>query len=402
MHLSLQPPLLRLPSLLAPIRHTAPNTQPCPSTQTDSTAASAPAATAVDPASVGMDRRQLHRAVDLVRRRNASAQLCVLRHGEVVLNEAVDCAPDSLFWMFSTTKPYTTTLVHLMAERGTVDLDERVATYWPEFGRHGKDRITLRHVLQHRTGFSTAGSPIRDLLSCVDWQQAVRAIEATRPRREPGGDPAYQFLIFGFILGEVLQRVTGRSFADLMRQELLIPLGVHDTHLGIGADEWPRQVPVVFRHLGGRVAAGGINRPGTRQAIMPSAGMSGTAYDTARFFQMLLAGGRVGGRQLIRPETIAAARTPSSTGERDRFCHTRIPWSYGFQLGGSRGPGGIPPFGYRSTADTFGHNGSNCCVAWADPDHDLAFAYLTNLRTHRDDDMAHLAAVADEVFAACR
>lgn len=385
-------PLLRLPSLLGSSR-TATVTVPAP-------VRSRPLP-AVDPKSVGMDPRPLRRAVELMERRRASAQLCVLRHGEVVLNQAVNCAPDGLFWMFSTSKPYTSVLVHLMAERGVIDLDDRVSTYWPEFGRHGKHRITVCQVLQHRTGFSTAGSWFRDLVSCTDWRQATHAIEETHPHHEAGGHPSYQFLIFGFILGEVLQRVTGRPFRDLMQEELITPLGVRDTHLGLGPDEWPRHVPVVFRHPGGTIAASGINRYGTRQAVIPSAGISATAHDVAGFYQMMLDGGQVGGKQLIKPGTILAARTPSSNGELDRFCHTRIPWSYGFQLGGDRGPGGTPPFGYRSTRNTFGHNGSNCCVAWADPDRDLAFAYLTNLRVNRSVDMAHLAAVADQVFAAC-
>jgi CubicO group peptidase (beta-lactamase class C family) len=356
----------------------------------------------VDPASVGMDARLLHRAVELVRRRDASAQLCVRRHGKVVVDASVNCAADSLFWLFSTSKPYTAILVHLMAERGVIDLDERVAAYWPEFGRNGKEAITIRHVLQHRTGFSTAGNVVRDVLSCMDWQLATRRIEAARPRREPGSDPSYQFLIFGFILGEMLQRATGRQFRELMQQEVITPLGVGDTHVGLGPEEWPRHVPVVFRHRGGGVAAGAINKLSTRQAIVPSAGISATAYDVAGFYAMLLAGGRTDtGRRLISPESIRAARTPSSNGELDRFCHARIPWSHGFQLGGSRGPGGTSPFGYRSSRNTFGHNGSNCCVAWADPDRDLAFAYLTNLRVHHTVDMAHLAAVADQVFAAC-
>jgi len=383
---------VRLPSLLAPSR-TAAVAIPAP--------ARSPALPAIDPRSVEMRPRALQQAVELMRRRNASAQLCVLRHGELVLNQAVNCAPDGLFWMFSTSKPYTTVLVHQLAERGVIDLDERVCTYWPEFGRYGKDRITIRQVLQHRTGFSTAGSWLRDVFACTDWQQATRAIEEARPRRPAGSDPSYQFLIFGFILGEVLQRVTGRSFRELMQQELITPLGVRDSHLGLGTDDWPRHVPVVFRHPGGTVAAAGINQYSTRQAVIPSAGMSATAHDVAIFCQMMLDGGRVGDRQLIKPETIMAARTPSTSGELDRFCRTRIPWSYGFQLGGDRGPGGIPPFGYRSTRNTFGHNGSNCCIAWADPDRDLAFAYLTNLRTNRTVDMAHLAAVADQVFAAC-
>ncbi|SDT29346.1 serine hydrolase domain-containing protein [Microlunatus soli] len=395
--------LLRLPTLLDP-RHLALRTG-------SNDAAVAPrqqhrrqpiALPEAEPAEVGMDAAALQRATSLASRRGAAVQLCVIRHGRVVSNQAINCEPDGLFWIFSASKPYTTVLIHQLAERGLFDLDDPVATYWPEFGQHGKDGITIRHVLQHRTGFATAGGALRDVLACTDWQRAVRIIEGFRPRRQPGTEPAYQFLIFGFILGEVVQRITGRPFADVLFDQLIEPLQVADTHLGIGPDLAPRQVPVEFRHLGGRIAAGGINRPATRQAVMPSAGISATGYDVARFYQMLLDGGLVGDRQLISPEAIRRARTPSSNGEIDGFCRAPVPWSLGFQLGGLRGPGRVPPFGYRSSRNTFGHNGSNCCVAWADTDRDLAFAYLTNLRSYTATDMAHLAAVADHVFAACR
>ncbi len=349
-----------------------------------------------------MDRRGLDRAVELVRRRGAAAQICVVRHGRVVLHRAVDVPADGLFWIFSVSKPYTTVLVHLLAERGLLDLDLPVAAYWPEFGRNGKDAITIRHVLAHRTGFATTGTPLADVLACTDWAGATQAIERIRPRRPAGSAPAYQFLIFGFILGEVVQRITGRQFREVLNQELITPLRLTDTHLGIGAAEWPRHVPVTFRHHGGRFAAGGINKAATRAAIMPSAGISATAADVARFYTMLLEGGRVGDRMILRPETIELARTPTTAGETDRFVRAPVPWSLGFQLGGSRGPGRVPPFGFRSSSRTFGHNGSNCCIAWADPDRDLALAYLTNLRVHHTVDMAHMAAVADQIFGACR
>jgi CubicO group peptidase (beta-lactamase class C family) len=357
---------------------------------------------AVDPVEVGMDACNLERAVQLVRRRGAAAQLCVIRHGRVVLHHAVNCPPDGLFWIFSVSKPYTTVLVHRLAERGLLDLDDPVSRYWPEFGRHGKEAVTVRHVLQHRTGFATTGSPVRDVLACTDWDRTTRLIERTRPRRPPGSAPAYQFLIYGFILGEIVQRITGRSYRDVLVEEVIDPLHLTDTHLGIGPQEWTRHVPVIFRHPGGRLAAGGINKPSTRQAIMPSAGISATAADVARFYLTLLEDARTGERRLLSPETIELARTPTTAGEIDRFCRTPIPWSHGFQLGGDRGPGRVPPFGYRSNRRTFGHNGSNCCIAWADTDRDLVVAYLTNLRIHHTVDMAHMAAVADQVFGACR
>lgn len=395
---------LRLASLLDARRATLRPRTPDGSAQ--DTTPPGPQPQAVDPAMVGMDPVLLHKAVTLAHRRGGSAQLCVRRHGQVVIAETINCAPDSLFWLFSTSKPYTTVLIHQLAERGVLDLDDRVATYWPEFagvGRNlrGKGKITIRQVLQHRTGFATAGGALADALVCTDWQQAIRAIEQIRPRRQPGTDPAYQFLIFGFILGEVVQRITGRPYVEVLDESVITPLQVHDTHLGIGPDLLPRAVPVEFAHRGGAMAANAINRPETRRAVMPSAGISATAWDVTTFYQMLLDGGRVGDHRLIAPETIVAARTPSTEREVDRFVRSPVPWSEGFQLGGSRGPGRVPPYGYRSTRNTFGHNGSNCCVGWADPDRDLAFAYLTNLRTHVASDIAHHAAVADLVFAAC-
>jgi len=93
---------------------------------------------------------------------------------------------------------------------------------------------------------------------------------------------------------------------------------------------------------------------------------------------------------------------PSSEGRIDRFARTPIRWAEGFQLGGPRHvPGSITPMGMRSSPRTFGHNGSNCCMAWADPDRRIVFAYLTNTITRVRDDMQHLADVADAVLDAC-
>src|SRR5262249_13896777 len=102
------------------------------------------------PENAGMDPGALRRAVELIESRGAIAQIRVLRHGQVVLDRAFGCRPHSLFLIFSAGKPFVATLVHKLAERGTLDLDDPVARYWPEFGRHGKDPITIRQVLQHR------------------------------------------------------------------------------------------------------------------------------------------------------------------------------------------------------------------------------------------------------------
>jgi len=335
---------------------------------------------------------------DLVRARGATAQLVVRRDGVTVIDRAFGCEPSSLFWTFSAAKPYTVVLILALAERGALDLDEPVAAYWPEFAANGKAAITLRQVLRHQSGFATAGSAIGDALAMTRWARTLRRIERARPIWPPGTTPAYQFVIFGFILGEVARRVTGVPLPELMQELLLGPLGIHDSYLGLPSEQWHRHVPL--RAV--RPVRTVVNRPSTRAAIIPSAGLSTTARDMAVFYEMLLNGGvAASGARILRPETIEAALVPSSEGRIDRFAGTPIRWAEGFQLGGPRYvPGSVTPMGNTSSPRAFGHNGSNCCMGWADPDRGLVFAYLTNTITRVRDDMAHLAAVADAVIAA--
>jgi Beta-lactamase len=167
------------------------------------------------PEGAGMDPDALGRAVDLIEARGAVAQVCVLRHDQVVLDRAFGCRPDSLFLTFSAGKPFVAVLVHLLAGRGQLDLDDPVARYWPEFGRHGKDTITIRQVLQHRAGLPVTHSLLRDAFAAPHWRRAVRGLELARPSSPPGAVPAYHILSFGFILGEVVQRVTGADVREV-------------------------------------------------------------------------------------------------------------------------------------------------------------------------------------------
>jgi CubicO group peptidase (beta-lactamase class C family) len=156
-------------------------------------------------------------------------------------------------------------LVHLLAERGQLRLDDAVARYRLECGRHGKDAVTVRQVLQHRAGIPVARGLWRDALAAPGWSRSVRALENARPRFPPGQVPAYHILSYGFILGEVVQRVTGRD----LRAEVLDPLGLADTHLGLPAPLWPRHVPVAASGTGGRARQLVFNRRSVRQAVIP-------------------------------------------------------------------------------------------------------------------------------------
>ena len=155
-----------------------------------------------NPADLGVDRLKLSRVIELVEARGAKAQLCVIFRGRVLIDRSFGCNADSLFWIFSACKPYTALLVHILAERRQVSLDDPVSEYWPEFASQGKDRITIRHVLQHRSGLFSGRVSIGDALAMANWRYSVRRIEDARPRWPPGVVPAYQALPYGFILGE--------------------------------------------------------------------------------------------------------------------------------------------------------------------------------------------------------
>jgi CubicO group peptidase (beta-lactamase class C family) len=326
-----------------------------------------------------------------VRARGAPAQLCVIKDGQVVLDLAYGCPADGLFWIFSAGKPLTAVLVHRLG----LPLDDPVAKYWPEFGRNGKDGITLRHVLRHRSGLPTAGSRLGDVAAMTSWRRSLHRIERATPTGAPGSGPAYQFVTFGFILGEVLQRATGRKLTDLLTDEVLRPLGLHDTFLGLSRAEWPRHVPL--RGIGRlpRTVAAVVNRPSTRRAVIPAAGVSTTARDLAAFYQGLLS------ERVLDAAALAEATGPTSDDQVDRAMNTPIRWSQGFQLGGAREGLRPSPLGQLSGRRAFGHNGSNACIGWADPDRRIAYAYLTGQIDGRNSaGLNHHTVVADAVLSA--
>jgi CubicO group peptidase (beta-lactamase class C family) len=320
----------------------------------------------------------------------------------VILDCAIGCRPDALFWIFSASKPLVALLVHLLAERGELSLDDRVAEYWPRFGQHGKESVTIRQVLQHRSGLPVARGAARDALAMTDWNQAVRHIEQARLSWPPGQVPAYHYISYGFILGELIHQVTGAGVRDFLITEFLGPLGLRDLHLGLPDSMWSRHVPIRGRGPAARLTQAFVNRRATRQAVIPAAGVSTTASDLARFYQALLRGGELDGVRVLEAATIEQARRPSSDGELDKFLGLPIRWSQGFQLGGpAAGRVASGPMGRLSSPQTFGHNGSNCCIAWADPARQLVFVYLTDLLTSGHEGARNLGEVADAIIAAC-
>lgn len=133
------------------------------------------------PPDPGRITARLAPAITLIRERGRPAQICVIARGQVVLDQAFGCQPDALFFLFSASKPLVALAVHMLAERGALSLDDPVARHWPAFGQRGKEGITIRQVLQHRSGLPVARSMAADALAMTGWEASVRAID--RPRR---------------------------------------------------------------------------------------------------------------------------------------------------------------------------------------------------------------------------
>jgi CubicO group peptidase (beta-lactamase class C family) len=326
--------------------------------------------------------------------RGGASSLVVLHRGDVVFEQHIGTEPDALFYAFSVSKPFTALAAHLLAQRGQLDLDAPIARFWPEYAANGKQEVTARHVLSHRGGapYST-GSAIGDALRMSDWESSVAAAANARLRYRPGTVVAYELLSFGFILGELVRRIDGRPIARFLGEELLAPLGLEDTYLGLAADTWSRRVDLVKGHPIEHIRAAAFNHRRVREAVIPAAGIHTTARDLARLYGALLRGGD----GAIPAAAIAAAREVSSDGERDRVIGHTMRWGTGFQLGY---PGRVRPMGSLASASAFGHNGSAVCNVWADPDRDLVLAWTNNVILPRRAGLEHISQLSDVVIGA--
>jgi CubicO group peptidase (beta-lactamase class C family) len=353
----------------------------------------------------------LARVTEAVAGRPGQAQLHVRRYGAPVLDLSVHCDPDTPFLLWSAGKPLTAMAVHLLAERGLLDLDAPIAEHWPEYRQAGKESVTPRHALTHATGApASTGLVAGDIGIMHDWDKSVRAAARARPKGKPGEASAYHILSQGFILGELVQRVTDLPLSEYLSKEILGPAGLGNTSLGLPQSAWgshsvleaSRAPRTIF---GDRVKMAHFNSEIVRTAVIPAATAHSTARDLARFYQLLLDGGSIDGVTVFQPETVCSARKPAASDAagppRDPIIGHAIRWAHGFQLGWGARPGSTAkPYGTSAGELVFGHNGSNYCSAWADPEHGLVFAYLTNLVAPRHDALRWQTEISDRVRAA--
>jgi CubicO group peptidase (beta-lactamase class C family) len=323
------------------------------------------------------------RVVDLAGQRGGVWSLLVLEGDDVACEQRAGCGPDDLFYCFSVAKPFTALAVHLLAHRGQLDLDTPIAAYWPAYGQRGKDRITPRHVLTHTAGVALSTRSVTlEMFAMRSWDLSVKLAERAKPTAPPGTRFEYHIISFGFILGELVRRVDGRPIDRFVHEEIFAPLGLEHSFLALPRGYPGRSIPLHGHTPVDRFTAFGLNRKGARRAVAPAASLQTTARDLGAFYRACLRGGVAADGSQAIPEPVIAAARARTYPEVARF-------GTGFQLGG---------MGAKNRPQTFGHNGSSVCTAWADPVGDLVFVYLTDYYLPRRPSYFHLGLLSDAVL----
>lgn len=306
---------------------------------------------------------------------------------------------DTLQLVFSTTKGATAICALRLAERGELDLDAPVAEYWPEFKAGGKELIPVRWLLSHRSGLPIIDQKLRPA-DALDWPTITAALAAQRPVWEPGTAHGYHALTYGWLVGEVVRRIDGRSLGQFFADEVATPLGM-DFWIGLPEDEEPRvsrlsqaapisipegvdleslpqevrEMAEVFldpnslsmRALNITDPAIDWNAPSTHRAEVPAANGICTARALARMYASTI--GEVDGFRVLSPETVVEATETQCEG-RDQILLIPTRFGLGFMLNSAFSP----LLGSRS----FGHAGAGGSLGFADPDSGVGFGYVMN------------------------
>lgn len=355
---------------------------------------------------------------DILRNYSGGAAVSVFHRGECVVdlwggyrNEENDLwRKDTMAPSFSTTKGVAATLLHIYADRGLIDYDARVAQYWPEFGQAGKEQITVRQVLSHQSGLYHIRQMIDHIERMLDWDYMIKAIEVTEPAHTPGARTGYHGLTFGFLVGEILQRVTGKKFSSLVQKDIAKPLGLDGLYIGAPPREIPRAAQLLFpdstrrlsqTKMGSRLerGAGSLSKllrllgqdsdlvsifdalaprgvsefdfgsPQSLRVPIPAANGLFTARSLAKMYALLANGGELDGVRLLSGETLAQATTLQKPTGKLSVIPFDMRWRLGYH--GVATTRGFP-------AKAFGHFGFGGSGAWADPARDLSVALIVN------------------------
>lgn len=337
------------------------------------------------------------------------AAVCVYRDGRPVVDlwggvaDAETGRPwtrDTLQLVYSATKGATATMAHMLAERGALDLDAPVAKYWPEFAAKGKADIPVRWLLSHQAGLVALDQPV-PLKDALAWHPMAAALAAQRPLWTPGAAHGYHGRTWGWLVGEVIRRVSGRSPGRFFADEIAAPLGL-DFFIGLPAGKRDRVSRMVYQRpdvdlttvptesvpeeLREQVAAWrdpnsfsnrayavtdppeiDFDSPEVQAAELPASNGIGTARALSRMYAALI--GEVDGVRLLSPGALASATEEQASGK-DQVMLIPSRFGAGYMLPTESNP--------MISQSSFGHTGRGGSLAFADPVHRVAFGYVTN------------------------
>ncbi|HEY0303007.1 MAG TPA: serine hydrolase domain-containing protein [Rhizomicrobium sp.] len=344
---------------------------------------------------------------------DGGAQLCVYRHGKKVVDlwagrDPVKDRPytdKTLAVMMSVSKGAVATAAHMLAERGLLDLDAPVARYWPEFAQAGKADMPVSHLLSHRAGLSSfepeSGVGARGLL---DWDACTAALAAMAPLWEPGAAYMYHAVTYGYLVGEVIRRVSGKTVGRFFADEIAGPLGL-ELWIGLPGAQEDRVAPffsprpgltaeqltmllsgfgiaaqsrlartMLHAMAGTAEAMAVLNSPEGHAAEIPAANMTGTAAALARMYAATI--GAVDGVRLLQPGTVARALRPLTEGLAAPGDFAKLPspsplrYGLGYQLPRTAAP--------MLGEGSFGHDGAGGRIGFAHPESGIAVGYVCN------------------------
>ncbi|MGI5402549.1 serine hydrolase domain-containing protein [Streptomyces sp. CA-135486] len=290
---------------------------------------------------------------------------------------------DTIVNVWSVTKTMTALCALVLADRGELDLAAPVAQYWPEFAAAGKEKVLVRHLLAHTAGLPAWDGPVAEL---YDWTSATARLAAQAPQWEPGSEAGYHSLTQGFLVGEVVRRITGRTLGAFFADEVAGPLGA-DFHIGLPAEHDHRvalAVPPQSRDDGYAASAAGSgaapaagtpirvrdgNSVAWRRAQIPAASGLGNARSVALVQSVMACGGSVRGARLLSQAGCDRAREEQFHGD-DRVLGMPMRWGLGYGLFGN----------------TYGWGGWGGSLVMIDPDARMAAAYVTHQMREPADD----------------
>ena len=300
---------------------------------------------------------------------------------------------ETIALVFSTTKGATAICANLLIQRGELDPEEPVAHYWPEFAANGKDQVLVRHVLSHAAGLPVVEGDFT-LEQALAWDPVVEQLARQAARWEPGTAVGYHVRTYGWLTGEIVRRITGRTLGTFFAEEIAGPLGL-DFWIGLPASEEPRTARIIppeassdpeVRKLMDAVMAPGTligdaltgpsgrfhydemwNTRALHACELPSSNGIGSAHAIARMYAATV--GRVDGIRILEAATVERATKMQSDGT-DLVIGTPMRYGLGFSIS--------PTLNLKAGPSAFGHSGAGGSLGFADPDHHLGFAYVMN------------------------